>query len=92
MNNITFSGCQKTKADKTRILEYLRDEAKFFSHLKKNYPPIRLLWTIRLPYARHYNPRFVYFSPLFEDEKRFFKEVFFRKFGLYVWLVFKSGL
>ena len=32
------------------------------------------------------------FHPLFEGQKRFFKEVFFRKFCLYVWLVFKSGL
>ena len=32
------------------------------------------------------------FYPLFEGQKRFFKEVFFRKFCLYVWLVFKSGL
>ena len=26
-----------------------------------------------LPYALHYNPRFVYFYPLFEVQKRFFK-------------------
>jgi hypothetical protein len=31
------------------------------------------------------------FYPLFGSQKRFFKEVFFRKFYPYVWLVFKSG-
>jgi hypothetical protein len=31
------------------------------------------------------------FNPLFWSQKRFFKEVFFRKFCPYVWLVFKSG-
>jgi hypothetical protein len=32
------------------------------------------------------------FNPLFEGQKHFFKEFFFRKFCPYVWLVFKSGL
>ena len=32
------------------------------------------------------------FNPLFEGQKRFFQEFFFRKFCLYVWLSFKSGL
>ena len=32
------------------------------------------------------------FYPLFEVQKRFFKEFFFLKFWPYVWLVFKSGL
>lgn len=32
------------------------------------------------------------FYPLFEGKKRFFKEFFFRKFCLYVWLVFRSSL
>ena len=34
---------------------------------------------LNLPYARHYKPRFVYFYPIFEGKKRFFKD-FFRKF------------
>ena len=41
-----------------------------------------------LPYARHYNPRFVYFLP---TSKTFFQGAFFLKFWPYVWLVFKSG-
>ena len=32
----------------------------------------------KIPYARHYNPRFVYFYPLFKVQKCFFK-VFFLK-------------
>ena len=47
---------------------------------------------IYLPYARHYNPRFVYFLPTFWRSKTFFQGFFFRKFCLCVWLVFKSGL
>ena len=31
-------------------------------------------------------------NPLFEGQKRFFQGVFFFKFCLYEWLVFKSGL
>ena len=31
---------------------------------------------VQLAYACHYNPRFVYFSPHFEDQKRFCKELF----------------
>ena len=46
---------------------------------------------VQLPYARHYNPRFVYFLPTFWRPKTFFQGGFFRKFCLYVWLVFKSG-
>ena len=40
--------------------------------------PNDLKWprgSLRLPYARHYNLRFVYFYPLFEGKKCFFKEV-----------------
>ena len=44
-----------------------------------------------LPYARHYNPRFVYFLPTFWSPKTFFQGAFFLKFWPYVWLVFKSG-
>ena len=32
------------------------------------------------------------FSPIFKEHFFVFKEVFFRKFSPYVWLVFKSGL
>jgi hypothetical protein len=52
------------------------------------YSPI---FNIHIPYARHYNPRFVYFLPTFWKSKTFFQRVFFRKFCPYVWLVFKSG-
>ena len=45
----------------------------------------------KLPYARHYNPRFVYFLPTFWSPKTFFQGAFFVKFWPYVWLVFKSG-
>ena len=45
----------------------------------------------QLPYARHYNPRFVYFLPTFWSTKTFFQWAFFLKFWPYVWLVFKSG-
>ena len=41
-----------------------------------------------IPYARHYNPRFVYFLPYFQ--KPLFKEHFFVKFWPYVWSVFKT--
>ena len=44
-----------------------------------------------IPYARHYNPRFVYFLPTFSSPKTFFQGAFFLKFWPYVWLVFKSG-
>ena len=44
-----------------------------------------------IPYARHYNPRFVYFLPTFWKSKTFFQGGFFRKLYPYVWLVFKSG-
>ena len=44
-----------------------------------------------IPYARHYNLRFVYFKATFEGQKLFFKNFFLRKFCLYVWLVFQSG-
>ena len=42
-------------------------------------------------YARHYNPRFVYFLPTFWSSKTFFQGAFFLKIWPYVWLVFKSG-
>ena len=45
-----------------------------------------------LPYARHYNPRFVYFLPTFWSPKTFFQGSFLLKFWPYVRLVFKSGL
>ena len=45
-----------------------------------------------IPYARHYNPRFVYFLPTFWSPKTFFQGAFFLKFWPHVWLVFKSGL
>ena len=32
------------------------------------------------------------FYPIFQDHFFVFKEVFFRKFYSYVWLIFKSGL
>ena len=44
-----------------------------------------------LPYARHFNPRFVYFLPTFWSWKTFFQGAFFLKFWPYVWLIFKSG-
>ena len=44
-----------------------------------------------IPYARLYNPRFVYFLPTFRSPKTFFQGAFFLKFWPYVWLVFKSG-
>ena len=53
---------------------------------------IGLLNAYKLPYARHYNPWFVYFLPTFGVHFFVFKEFFFRKFCPYVWLVFKSGL
>ena len=45
----------------------------------------------KLPYARHYNPRLVYFLPTFWKSKTFFQGGFFKKVCPYVWLVFKSG-
>ena len=43
-----------------------------------------------LGYARHYNPRFVYFLPtLLMKSKNVFQRTFFLKFCPYVWLVFK---
>ena len=44
-----------------------------------------------VPYARHYNPRFVYFLTTFWKPKTFFQRGFFRTFSPYVWLVFKSS-
>ena len=41
----------------------------------------------KLPYARHYNPRFVYFLPTFWRPKTFFQGGFFINF----WPIFKSG-
>ena len=38
-----------------------------------------------LPYARHYNPRFVYFLPTF------WRSLMYCDLWPYVWLVFKSG-
>ena len=35
-----------------------------------------------IPYARHYNLRFVYFLPTFEVQKRFFKGLFSQNSGL----------
>ena len=35
-----------------------------------------------LPYARHYNPRLVFFYPIFEDHFFVFKEVFSENFVL----------
>ena len=46
---------------------------------------------VQLPYARHYNPRFVFFLPTFWSPKTFFQGSFFLKFWPYVWLVFKSS-
>jgi hypothetical protein len=46
---------------------------------------------VYVPYARHYNPRFVYFLPTFWSQKMLFQGAFFLKFWPYVWLVFKSG-
>ena len=46
---------------------------------------------IFIPYARHYNPQFVYFLTTFWSPKTFFQGAFFLKFWPYVWLVFKSG-
>ena len=46
---------------------------------------------IHIPYARHYNPRFVFFLPTFESPKTVFQGAFFLKFWPYVRLVFKSG-
>ena len=54
--------------------------------------PLMLHSQVNAQYARHYNPRFVYFLPTFWRSKTFFQGGFFRKFCLYVWLVFKSGL
>ena len=45
----------------------------------------------KIPYARHYNLRFIYFLPTFWSPKTFFQGAFFLKFWPYVWLVFKSG-
>ena len=45
----------------------------------------------KLPYAHHYNPRFVYFLPTFTRPFLCFQGDFFRKFCPYVWLVLKSG-
>ena len=45
-----------------------------------------------IPYARHYNPRFVYFLPNIWSPKTFFQWGFFRKSCPYVWIVFKSGI
>ena len=46
-----------------------------------------------LPYARHYNPRFVYFLHTFGSPNwNVFQWAFFIKFWSYLWLVFKSGL
>ena len=59
---------------------------------------IRLIWLsnpnilVNLPYARHYKPRFVYSLPTVWRPKMFFQGGFVRKFYLYAWLVFKSGL
>ena len=59
-----------------------------YSWLRKPYFQFALYY---IPYARHYNPRFVYFLPTFWKSKTFFQGGFFRKFCPYVWLVFKSG-
>ena len=37
-----------------------------------------------LPYARHYNPRFLYFLPTFWSPKSFFKGLFFLKFWVFL--------
>ena len=45
---------------------------------------------IYLPYARHHNPRFVYFSPIFEGQKRFLRSFFRKILTLYrvkVWIL-----
>ena len=52
------------------------------------FQPMIQVW---IPYARHYNPRLVYFLPTFRKPKTFFQGGFVRKFCPYVWLVFKSG-
>ena len=46
---------------------------------------------VHVLYARQYNPWFVYFLPTFWGPFLCFQGCFFRKFCLYVWLVFKSG-
>ena len=53
------------------------------------YDSIQIDW---LPYARHYNPQFVYILPHFWKPKTFFQGAFLVKFWSYVRLVFKSGL
>ena len=46
-----------------------------------------------IPYARHYNPRFVYFLPTFEVQKRFFKGIFLKILALcMVSILIKNGL
>ena len=48
--------------------------------------------TYQILYARHYNPRFVYFFPIFEGQKSLLRS-FFRKFlTLCTVIAFKSGL
>ena len=61
-----------------------------FSHAR-NYRPVHgLVSWFYLQYARHYSPRF--FTYLLKVKNIFSRSFFFRKFCLYVWLVFKRGL
>ena len=50
------------------------------------------IFQIQIPYARHYNPRPVYFKATFWRPKTIIQEVIFLKFWPYVRLVFKRGL
>ena len=38
----------------------------------------------KVPYASHYNPRFVYFLPIFEGQKRFLWSFFCKILTLYM--------
>ena len=46
---------------------------------KKKYAHHLFLSSIYIPYAHHYNPRFVYFLPTFWSPKTFFSRGFFLK-------------
>ena len=58
---------------------------ELFSHTYPLKSLFSIYFSFHIPYARHYNPRFVYFLP------PFWSSFMYCDLWPYVWLVFKSG-
>ena len=76
-------------ANNQKVLYFICDLGSFLVGIKECYLLMNYLLESRnllrgyqILYARHYNPRFVYFLPTFEVQKRFFKGIFLKILAL----------